>query len=139
MEVERILSTTFMIATHWKATLLLDQADVFVAQRTLENPDRNALVSVFLRKLEYYEGILFITTNRVQIFDEAIASRVHIAIRYKPLDKGARKDVWRMFLAKAKTEHGEANCDSNVLEHVASKNLNGREVSASPHWQRQAD
>ena len=38
VEVERILSTTFMIAIRWKATLLLDEADVFIAQRTLKNP-----------------------------------------------------------------------------------------------------
>ena len=93
VEVKRILSITFMIVTRWKATLLLNKADVFVAQRTLKNSDCNALVSIFLRKLEYYEGILFITTNRVQIFDEAIVSRVYIIIRYKLLDKGMQKDI----------------------------------------------
>ena len=44
-----------------------------------------------------------------------------------------------MFLAKAKTKHSKADCDLNILEYVTGKNLNGREVSASPHWQRQAD
>ena len=30
---------------------------------------------VFLREIEYYRGILFLTTNRVGGFDEAIMSR----------------------------------------------------------------
>ena len=62
----------------------------------------------------------------MQIFDEAIVSRVYLAIRYKPLDKGARKDVWRMFLVKAKTKYGKADCDSNVLEHVRQKSQQAR-------------
>jgi hypothetical protein len=45
--------------------LLIDEADVFLEKRTLTDVHRNALVSVFLRLLEYYEGILFLTTNRV--------------------------------------------------------------------------
>jgi AAA+ superfamily predicted ATPase len=139
VEVEKILSTVLKLATRWKATLLLDEADVFVAQRTIENTDRNALVSVFLRKLEYYEGILFITTNRVQTFDEAIASRVHLALKYHPLDEGARKEVWKMFLAKAKNKHGNADYNLKVLGKLASKKLNGREVSALVNKHTHAD
>jgi hypothetical protein len=36
--------------------ILLDEADVFLEQRTLVDMERNALVSVFLRALEYYDG-----------------------------------------------------------------------------------
>lgn len=36
--------------------VLLDEADVFLEQRTLTDLQRNALVSVFLRVLEYYDG-----------------------------------------------------------------------------------
>lgn len=39
---------------------------------------RNSVVSVFLRKLEYYDAIMFLTTNRVAQFDEAILSRIHM-------------------------------------------------------------
>ncbi|KAF2177301.1 hypothetical protein K469DRAFT_742614, partial [Zopfia rhizophila CBS 207.26] len=78
--VEKILSNTFKLTNHWEAILLLDEADVFVEQRTTENTLCNALVTVFLRKLEYFEGILFLTTNRVRTFDEAIVSRIHLAI-----------------------------------------------------------
>lgn len=38
------------------AVVLLDEADIFLEERTLSDLKRNALVSVFLRVLEYYSG-----------------------------------------------------------------------------------
>lgn len=43
---------------------MLDEAEVFLEERTQADLQRNALVSVFLRALEYYDGILILTTNR---------------------------------------------------------------------------
>ncbi|KAL8726754.1 MAG: hypothetical protein Q9181_005933, partial [Wetmoreana brouardii] len=40
-------------------------ADVFLEQRESHDISRNALVSIFLRMSEYFQGILFLTTNRV--------------------------------------------------------------------------
>lgn len=59
--------------------MLLDEADIFLQQRNLEDLQRNALVSVFLRMLEYYEVILILTSNRVGTFDEAFKSRIQLA------------------------------------------------------------
>jgi hypothetical protein len=44
--------------------VLLDESDVFLEEREKTGLQRNALVSVFLRVLEYYEGILILTSNR---------------------------------------------------------------------------
>ncbi|KAK7959415.1 uncharacterized protein PG986_004269 [Apiospora aurea] len=41
---------------------------------------------VFLRVLEYYAGVLFLTTNRVGDFDEAFTSRIHISLYYPELN-----------------------------------------------------
>lgn len=57
-EVEDTLQTAFQLAQSWDCIMLLDEADIFLAQRTNQDIERNALVSVFLRVLEYYEGIL---------------------------------------------------------------------------------
>jgi hypothetical protein len=54
--------------------LLLDEADVYLERRAAQDVLRNSLVSVFLRSLEYYKGIFFLTTNRVRDFDEAAGS-----------------------------------------------------------------
>lgn len=43
---------------------------------------RNALVCVFLRTLEYYQGMMFLTTNWVGQLDDPIASRIHFKQKY---------------------------------------------------------
>lgn len=54
-EVEATLQTAFQLAQAWDCVMLLDEADIFLAERDNTNIERNALVSVFLRVLEYYE------------------------------------------------------------------------------------
>ncbi|KAB8298079.1 hypothetical protein EYC80_001842 [Monilinia laxa] len=93
-ELQKILD----IAHAWGAVLLLDEADVFLEKRTIQDIHRNALVSIFLRLLEYFQGILFLTTNRVETFDDAFQSRIHIALRYGDLSTKAKKSVFKIRL-----------------------------------------
>ncbi|KAK6836031.1 hypothetical protein PG987_006526 [Apiospora arundinis] len=58
----------------------------------------NGLVAVFLRVLEYYTGILFLTTNRIGDFDEAFASRIHMSLYYPELDELKTKKVFKLNL-----------------------------------------
>ena len=46
----------------------------FLQQRSVHDIRRNALVSVFLRQLEYYQGILLLTTNLLDQCDLAFES-----------------------------------------------------------------
>ncbi|KAK8112601.1 hypothetical protein PG984_013127 [Apiospora sp. TS-2023a] len=85
-EVEKALDLNFTLANRWDCILLLDEADVFLAQRNKEDFQRNGLVAVFLRVLEYYAGVLFLTTNRVGDFDEAFTSRIHVSLYYPELN-----------------------------------------------------
>ncbi|KAI0553498.1 hypothetical protein F4679DRAFT_474234 [Xylaria curta] len=99
-EVEWSLSNVFRLAHLWDCVLLLDEADVFLSQRSKLDMKRNALVSVFLRVLEYYNGLLFLTTNRVGTIDEAFKSRIHMSLYYPPLDKTQTRDIFRLNIAK---------------------------------------
>ncbi|KAI1089479.1 hypothetical protein F5B19DRAFT_376034 [Rostrohypoxylon terebratum] len=99
-EVESSLSNVFRLAHLWDCVLLLDEADVFLSQRSKLDMKRNALVSVFLRVLEYYNGLLFLTTNRVGTIDEAFKSRIHMSLYYPPLDKQQTRDIFRLNLSK---------------------------------------
>ena len=128
-KLEGQLSRIFKTASHWNAILLLDEADVFLEQRSPDNLTRNGLVSVFLRKLEYCQGILFLTTNRVSHFDIAILSRIHLMLRYNDLTKDAREHVWRNFLSWATTSSGDADVKAKELEELACYKLNGRQAS----------
>uniref|UniRef100_L2G1I5 AAA family ATPase n=1 Tax=Colletotrichum fructicola (strain Nara gc5) TaxID=1213859 RepID=L2G1I5_COLFN len=63
-KVEKYLESVLFIGSAWQAVVLLDESDVFLEEREKMDLKRNALVSVFLRVLEYYEGILILTSNR---------------------------------------------------------------------------
>ena len=127
-QLEEQLSVIFQIASHWNAILLLDEADVYMEARSPQNLDRNALVSVFLRKLEYCEGIMFLTTNRVPQFDPAILSRIHLMLRYDNLSRYARDQIWRQFLSRAITPYGDADVKDIEFKRLISSELNGRQV-----------
>lgn len=95
--LERKLSEVLALAT-WKAVLLIDEANIFLEKRSPSNIERNALVGVFLRLLEYYSGVLFLTTNRLDDFDEAFASRFSLTLRFDDLSEKARTVLWTKFL-----------------------------------------
>ncbi|KAI8628619.1 hypothetical protein F5Y19DRAFT_107604 [Xylariaceae sp. FL1651] len=86
-DVEAKLSEIFRLANLWDCILLLDEAETLLAQREKKdnNLQKSSLVSVFLRTLEYYSGILFLTTNRPDVMDEAVKSRVQVSLQYPRL------------------------------------------------------
>ena len=127
-EVENKLSNVLEMATKWNAILLLDEADVFLEQRSAKGLERNKLVSIFLRLLEYYEGILFLTTNRVDNIDAAFQSRIHISMQYDELSTSSRKHVWNTFLNMGSKEGGEGSFTLTDLDNLAERKMNGREI-----------
>jgi hypothetical protein len=133
-ELQKILD----IAHAWGALLLLDEADVFLEKRTIQDIHRNALVSIFLRLLEYFQGILFLTTNRVETFDDAFQSRIHIALRYGELSAKAKRSVFKLFVERVRVLEGIDTMPftEEDFDSLSRHNLNGRQVSSPPHFSR---
>ncbi|KAF4460340.1 AAA family ATPase [Fusarium albosuccineum] len=134
-EVEKYLQSVLHLGKIWDCVLLMDEADVFLEERTMADLQRNSLVSgkflsIFLRILEYYEGILILTSNRVGTFDEAFKSRIQVAIHYDTLTKLSRKQIWQNFFDMIE----EANEDVNMpelerrLDELAAEDMNGRQI-----------
>ncbi|ROW14745.1 hypothetical protein VPNG_03682 [Cytospora leucostoma] len=92
--VEHNLNYFLTLGERYGALVLIDEADVYLEERHTQDLERNGLVSVFLRALEYYRGVLFLTTNRVGSFDPAFASRIHVALHYKRLTDSSRARIW---------------------------------------------
>ena len=63
-EVEKTLGSILDLCSTWDALVLIDEADLFLEKRTSTEIERNALVCVMLRLLEYYSGCLFLSSNR---------------------------------------------------------------------------
>ncbi|KAI2610545.1 P-loop containing nucleoside triphosphate hydrolase protein [Hypoxylon sp. NC1633] len=129
--VETYLESVLHIGKTWGCVVLLDEADIFLEQRSLEDLRRNALVSVFLRVLEYYDGILVLTSNRVGTFDEAFESRIQLAVHYHNLSLDQRTQIWRNFIGRLE-ELKEEGIDFDDLHDnvtkLASHKMNGREI-----------
>ncbi|KFY89917.1 hypothetical protein V498_06261 [Pseudogymnoascus sp. VKM F-4517 (FW-2822)] len=127
-DVEKYLEAVLLIGKLWGCIVLLDEADVFLEERSQTDLQRNALVSVFLRVLEYYEGILILTTNRVGTFDEAFKSRIQLAIHYPALDEKGRWEIWSNFINSLKRETAKVDELKLKLDVLARSKLNGRQI-----------
>ncbi|CAK7206585.1 hypothetical protein SEUCBS139899_009383 [Sporothrix eucalyptigena] len=123
----------FEMATEWDAVILLDEADVFMAERHPQDIARNELVSIFLRELEYFRGIIFLTTNLYDTIDSAFRSRVSLHLLFRPLTAEARLSVWRKFLARVdESEKGSTAKDVNAIKATKTGDDNAGEGSSSP-------
>lgn len=126
---------------------------MYLEQRTTHDLQRNSIVSgervvrnlglmltvllVFLRALDYFQGILFLTTNRVGQFDEAFMSRIHLSLGYEKLGDMAREQIWNNLFNKLEDDHKrggpdvryqyDAKCYVKTKE-VQSLEWNGREI-----------
>jgi len=105
-EIETRLKEIFRYGRRWDCVLLLDEADVFLMKRDSVNTARNAIVSVFLRNLEWYPGIIFLTSNRVEQFDEGVLDRIHMKLHYPQLREKFAKRLWTRHLDRIQ-EHSK--------------------------------
>ncbi|KAF2849339.1 P-loop containing nucleoside triphosphate hydrolase protein [Plenodomus tracheiphilus IPT5] len=124
-QVEAKLTSILEMIAKWNAVLLLDECDVFLEARSTHDLERNKLVSIFLRVLEYYEGLLFLTTNRVDNIDPAFQSRIHVSMAYPDLTVDSRRHIWENFLKGLDVQH---EWKSEDLDDLAEVNLNGRQI-----------
>jgi SpoVK/Ycf46/Vps4 family AAA+-type ATPase len=92
--VETELKKAMERAKRWSAVMLIDEADVFVMQRG-SSLELNAVCGVFLRVLEYYDGLLFLTTNRLDSIDDAILSRCIAHVTFDAPGDSERARLWR--------------------------------------------
>ncbi|KAL6823499.1 hypothetical protein V8C40DRAFT_280165 [Trichoderma camerunense] len=133
-KMETQLMKWFKLAEKWSAVLLIDEADVFLEQRHVADIKRNSLVSVFLRVIEYYRGIMFLTTNRVSQFDDAFISRIHVIIYYDKLSSDYQKKIWKQFFDKLTNDRPDflisEEAKNFILHDTRITNIgwNGREI-----------
>jgi hypothetical protein len=121
-QLEENLNRVFDRVARWNAVLQFDECEIFLAQRG-EDLERSAIVGSFLRLLDYYHGILFLTTNRAEVLDHAVRSRVMLKLDYPDLDHAARSVIWTTMLEAA----GLTLADGSIGE-LAETNLNGRQI-----------
>ncbi|CAJ0708594.1 MULTISPECIES: AAA family ATPase [Ralstonia] len=105
-ETEQQIAAMFSRAEEERALLLLDEADSFMQSR--QGAVRNYEVSEvneMLQGMERFDGIFICTTNLFDRIDEAALRRFAFKIRFKPLVRAQRE---QMFIAEALGGKAEA-------------------------------
>jgi len=123
-ELEDNLTKIFERVQKWNAVLLFDEADIFLHKRG-DNLQHNAVVGIFLRLMDYYRGLLFMTTNRGDAIDLAFQSRITLRLEYPNLDLHARKSVWTTMFKQNKLEV-EDTLPTLLAEKYST--INGRQI-----------
>ncbi len=118
--IEENLRVIFKRVEKWGAIILFDEIDVFLTKRD-NDINRSAVVGVFLRLMDYFRGIMFLTTNRSEVIDNAVLSRITLNIKYPDLTKETRRKIWQSKIS-------DANLQIDSIDNLANVNLNGRQI-----------
>jgi hypothetical protein len=111
-------------AMRWEAIILLDEADVYIRRRD-NDLEHNAIVAEFLRTLEYFNGLLFMTTNRIGDVDDAIQSRCIATIHYETPTRADALRLWRLL-----SDQFNAGLGDELIEALTTTypNASGRDI-----------
>jgi hypothetical protein len=121
--VEFKLEDALKLCERWEAILLLDEADVVLESRNISDINRNSLVCIFLKYLEYHKGIIFLTTNRINSLDVAVKSRINLSLHYKNLTSNRRLSIWKSLF-----DLWNIKIKDKSLKKLANYEFNGREI-----------
>ena len=122
--VEANLSKILRRAARWDSVLLLDEADVYIRRRD-NDLEHNAIVAEFLRTLEYFNGLLFMTTNRVVDIDDAVLSRCIAIIQFETPTHVQAKQLWKSLAQQFNTELPDDLIERLVITYAAAS---GRDI-----------
>lgn len=83
---------------------------------------------MLLRTVEYFEGTLFLTTNRVGTIDTAFMSRIHLALSYGPLSEEAKKQLWDTWVTRACRGKRPEWVEKKLLSRLSRLDVSGRDI-----------
>jgi hypothetical protein len=119
-DIEKNLNMIFKRVEKWDAIILFDEIDVFLSKRN-DNIEKSAVVGVFLRMMDYFRGIMFLTTNRCDVIDPAVLSRITLNVNYPDFTLKTRRKVWTAKLL-------EADLQIDSMDNLVKLDLNGRQI-----------
>jgi hypothetical protein len=122
--LEKELMLVLRRASRWGAVGLIDEADVYVHERG-NDIDQNAIVGVLLRLLERYRGMIFLTSNRATVIDDAILSRAIAHVRYELPTRDQLIAIWKILSDNYKVKFTDAQIIELVQDYPG---ISGRNV-----------
>lgn len=79
--------------------------------------------------IEYFEGILFLTSNRATAFDEAFKSRIHLTIQFPELAPEKRAQIWKNLINFNKAVKQDESWTPELFSTLGELNINVRTQS----------
>lgn len=71
---------------------------------------------------------MFLTTNRIEVIDQAFLSRVHLSITYPALSRDSRRSLWQLFVRQLSGGKSPEWLKDDFLSRVSTAELNGRQI-----------
>jgi SpoVK/Ycf46/Vps4 family AAA+-type ATPase len=125
------IKKAFKAAKDANAILLLDEADSLVSKRISMHADRLSMAvcvnlerNVFMQELDSFNGVVILTTNFFNNYDEAILRRIAQHVEFKMPNAEMREKLFKLHIPNM-ARVGEVDWKTVV---VASKGLSGGDI-----------
>ena len=100
-ETPKNVAAVFRMASEENAVLLFDEADAIATRRSssVEHAflrESNTVVSVLLKELETFNGVVIFATNLASNFDPAFERRIRTHVLFEMPGPDEREQIWRV-------------------------------------------
>jgi AAA+ superfamily predicted ATPase len=135
-ETEKHLRAVFAACERAPVMLFFDEADALFGRRmqVSDAHDRFANIEVdyLLQRMEEFDGVAVLATNRKGDIDSAFLRRLRFVIEFAPPTEAERERLWRLALEPARDAAGQALADALDWRALARElDLNGAGIKAS--------
>jgi AAA+ superfamily predicted ATPase len=134
-ETEKRLKQVFDACERANVLLFFDEADALFGQRTQvkDAHDRFANIEIdyLLQRMEQFDGLAILATNRKSDLDRAFLRRLRFIIEFVPPGPADRLAIWRRALP-SRTPQGEELLEAIDWEFLAAKlTMTGADIKAT--------
>jgi SpoVK/Ycf46/Vps4 family AAA+-type ATPase len=134
-ETEKRLKQVFDACERANVLLFFDEADALFGQRTQvkDAHDRFANIEIdyLLQRMEQFEGVAILATNRKGDLDKAFVRRIRFILDFVPPGAAERLALWQRALLPS-SPSGEELLDSIDMNFLAHKmTMTGAEITAA--------
>jgi len=107
-ETPKNVAAVFRMATEEDAVLFFDEADAIASRRSTGatqgyQRESNTVVSVLLRELEAFNGVVIFATNLAVNFDPAFERRIRTHVLFEMPGVDEREKIWKVQIHPLKT------------------------------------
>ena len=125
-ETPKNVAAIFRTAKEEGAVLFFDEADAIAARRSTSvdhgfQRESNSVVSVLLKELETYSGVVIFATNLAANFDPAFERRIRTHVLFEMPGEKERARIWRVQLHPLRTPlAADVDFDALALRYQVS-------------------